>query len=514
MRNSFFLYYLLFISAIWARPLSEDNDDKFVTFATTYERQKQNKWYKDGKRKISDNLYQQNIVKKAKSAVIFVGDGMGMSTVTAARIYHGQLRGMTGEENLLSWEKFPHTAFSKVYNVDMQTPDSAGTATAILSGVKTVEGICGLDEGAIYNNCSSSADHEVLSILQQAEMQGLSTGIVTTARVTHATPACAYSHIANRNWEASAPDGCKDIAQQLINMKEGDGIDVIMGGGRRNFLPETAIDPEYSDKKGKRLDDRNLIEEWQNQSTSTVEYEYVWNKAQFDRLKPERAKKVLGLFEPSHMQYEIDRISAPNPNEPSLTEMTDFAVRMLQRNPKGYVLLVESGRIDHGHHGNMARHALHDTVEFQNAVERVAGTTDQEETLLLVTADHSHSFSLAGYMKRGKSILGSPDSPVALDGKKYTSLGYLTGPGGVINKIRPDMRYADTSDPRFKFQALVPTKSGTHSAEDVGIYARGPQAHLVRGVMEQSDIYHIIDYSMCLTEDARNMCKGQGISVT
>ena len=87
---------------------------------------------------------------------------------------------------------------------------------------------------------------------------------------------------------------------------------------------------------------------------------------------------------------------------------------------------------------------------------------------MLVTADHSHSFSLAGYMKRGTSILGFPYSPDALDGKNYTSLGYLTGPGGVINKIRPDMRYADTSDPRFKFQALVPTKSGTHSAEDVG----------------------------------------------
>ena len=84
-------------------------------------------------------------------------------------------------------------------------------------------------------------------------------------------------------------------AQQLINMKEGDGIDVIMGGGRRNFLPETAIDPEYSDKKGKRSDNRNLIKEWQNLSTSTVEYEYVWNKAQFDKLKPERAKKVLGV---------------------------------------------------------------------------------------------------------------------------------------------------------------------------------------------------------------------------
>ena len=102
--------------------------------------QANNKWFKDGVDLINGNLNLKPNTKTAKNVIFFLGDGMSIPTVTAARILEGQLRNETGEENFLSWEKFPWSAFSKTYNTDSQVADSAGTATAFLSGVKTTAG--------------------------------------------------------------------------------------------------------------------------------------------------------------------------------------------------------------------------------------------------------------------------------------------------------------------------------------------------------------------------------------
>jgi alkaline phosphatase len=138
---------------------------------------------------------------KAKNVILFIGDGMGIGTVTAARILAGQNKGQSGEENRLSFEYFPFTGLSKTYNVDAQTPDSAGTMTAIITGVKTNAGLIGVDEHVKRGVCDGLAGHELVTTLEMAELQGKSTGIVTTARVTHATPAATYAKSADRDWE-------------------------------------------------------------------------------------------------------------------------------------------------------------------------------------------------------------------------------------------------------------------------------------------------------------------------
>ena len=202
---------------------------------------------------------------KAKNVILFLGDGMSLTTVAAARIFDGQRKGGPGEENLLSWEKFPATAFSKTYNTNSQVPDSAGTMTAITTGVKTHMGAIGVSAGD-RKDCAQSLQHRLLNWLELADSAGLSAGIVTTTRLTHATPAASWTHSPDRNWEndadlpaEAAQQGCRDIAQQFLDARYGRGPQVLMGGGRGNFLPVTETDPEEGDKVGARLDGRNLV---------------------------------------------------------------------------------------------------------------------------------------------------------------------------------------------------------------------------------------------------------------
>jgi alkaline phosphatase len=199
------------------------------------------------------------------------------------------------------------------------------------------------------------------------------------------------------------------------------------------------------------------------------------------------------------MQYEIERNQAA---EPSLTEMTEKAIGILQRGPQGFFLMVEGGRIDHGHHEGSAIKALTDTVELSNAVAKAVELVG-DDTLIVVTADHSHAFTMSGYPVRGNPILGlvvtnnertglrEPAPKKARDGKPYTTLGYANGPGAVQGE-RPDLSAVDTAAPTYLQQSLVPLASETHGGEDVAIFARGPHAHLFQGTMEENAIYWVM----------------------
>jgi len=498
--------------------------------------QKTNSWYKQGEQVLAQKLA-QTTKNKAKNVILFVGDGMGISTLTAARILQGQQAGQLGEEGYLSFEKFPFTALVKTYNVDAQTPDSAGTMIAMMSGLKSDAGVLGVDENVERGNCNSVKNNEVVTLLELAEIRGLSTGIISTARITHATPAAAYAKSADRNWEdiSDMPDeaiaqGCQDIAIQLVDFEKNlesrysnidiDGIDVMFGGGRRHFLPKDAafnsIDAA-SEIEGDRSDDRDLTDEWQK---SYPQGKYIIDQAGFDALDTENTSQVLGLFNESHMHYEADR-SKDIAGEPSLSQMTAKALEILDNNEQGYFLTVESGRIDHGHHAGSAYNALTDTIEFSNAVQAAIDNTNPEETLILVTADHSHVFTIAGYPKRGNPILGKvvgvgeTEPALAKDDKPYTTLGYNNGRGyrdlgaetnadatyGLdIAAGRVDLTNVDTRSTGFHQETKIPLGSETHAGEDISIHAKGPGAHLVQGNIEQSVIFHVIDKALGLTK--------------
>ncbi|MEO8003226.1 MAG: alkaline phosphatase, partial [Arenimonas sp.] len=364
-----------------------------------------NQWFLQG---VNTAIGHSSAKAKAKNIILFVGDGMSLTTVAASRIYEGQQKGSSGEENLLSFETMPYSGFSKTYNTDSQTPDSAGTMSAMMTGVKTKIGFLSIDQTANRGNCGSSINAHLTTLLELAETAGLSTGIVTTTAITHATPAATYAHVPERNWEndgdlpeEAKASGCHDIARQFVDFNIGDGIEVAMGGGRQHFLPGGADDPEYQEFFGVRLDNRNLIDEWQKKSPGS---QYVWNKAQLDAVDLKKTKHLLGLFEPSHMNYEADR-PKDRAGEPSLSEMTRSAITILQNNPNGFFLMVEGGRIDHANHSGNAFRALTETVSFSNAVRTAMEMTSDKDTLIIVTADHSHTMTFSGYPVRGNPIL-------------------------------------------------------------------------------------------------------------
>ncbi|CAH6791888.1 Alpi [Phodopus roborovskii] len=442
----------------------------------------------------------QPIQTSAKNLIIFLGDGMGVPTVTATRILKGQLQYHLGPETPLAMDSFPYMALSKTYNVDRQVPDSAGTATAYLCGVKANYKTIGVSAAARVNQCNSTFGNEVISVMYRAKKAGKSVGVVTTTRVQHASPAGTYAHTVNRDWYSDAEmptlalqQGCKDIATQLISNMD---IDVILGGGRKFMFPKGTPDPEYLNdtaQSGTRLDGQNLVQKWLAKHQGA---RYVWNRTELIQASQDSTvTHLMGLFEPAEMKYDTYRNSSL---DPSLKEMTEIAIRMLSRNPQGFYLFVEGGRIDQGHHAGTAYLALTEAVMFDSAIESASQLTSEKDTLILITADHSHVFAFGGYTLRGTSIFGL--APLnAQDGKPYTSILYGNGPGYALSSgKRPNVTSAESGDPSYRQQAAVPLSSETHGGEDVAIFARGPQAHLVHGVQEQNYIAHVMAFAGCL----------------
>ncbi|HTE40110.1 MAG TPA: alkaline phosphatase, partial [Steroidobacteraceae bacterium] len=365
-------------------------------------------WYALGQAAVQRNMALKANTNRAKNVILFIGDGMGISTVTAARILEGQQRGVDGEANRLTFEQLPYSAFSVTASANQQTSDSAPTATALMTGAKANDGAISVDQSIRGNETDAAitAAKRLKSLLEHAEERGLSTGIVTTARVTHATPASSYAHVADREWESDAQlpprATVKDIARQLIDFSYGNGIEVVLGGGRANFLPNNHPDPEHVGINGVRQDRQNLTAEWTRKHSNSA---YIWNQKQFDAIDPRKTDHLLGLFEPSHMRYEIDR-SQDRAGEPSLADMTGKAIDILKRNSKGYFLMVEGGRIDHAHHAGNAYRALTETIALSAAVKKAQEMTSDQDTLIVVTADHSHTLTMVGYPSRGNPILG------------------------------------------------------------------------------------------------------------
>ncbi len=455
-------------------------------------------WFKAGADAIAVKKAQAINTNKAKNVILFIGDGMGISTLTAARILQGQQRGETGEENLLSFETLPYTAIVKTYNTDMQVSDSAGTASAMNTGVKTSIGVISEGPEQTRGQCLGDRENFSTTLAERMEEAGYATGVVSTARLTHATPAAVYAHSPDRGWEndselpeEAVKNGCKDIAAQLVEFSSGDGLEVALGGGRRNFLPQSS--------GGKRSDSRDLTKEW---AASDAKARYVDGLEGLKTATPENTSRLLGLFNDSHMKFEVDR----NESEPSLSEMTEKAISFLDGKGKGYYLMVEAGRVDHAHHGGNARRALQDAIALSDAVEKALEMVDLNETMILVTADHSHVFTMAGYPERGNPILGvvkaKGETIKAEDGKSYTTLGYGNGMG-YIEGPRPELTNEIVRDKNYLQQSTVPLKSETHGGEDVALFAVGPWSHLVRGTIEQNVIYHYMVNALGLNDEEK-----------
>ncbi|XP_062140007.1 alkaline phosphatase, tissue-nonspecific isozyme [Drosophila sulfurigaster albostrigata] len=411
--------------------------------------------------------------RMAKNIIMLMGDGMSITTMTAARILKGQQAGHSGEESQLAVEQFPYTGLSKTYCTDSQTADSACAATACLTGVKTNCGSIG----------QSAQGASVESIVQWAQRAGKATGIVTTTRLTDASPAAAYAHVKKRTQEL-------DIGRQLIEDAPGRHLDVILGGGLGKFASE-------------RTDGRDLLQQWHDANPQGC-FARTLAELRNCSIDPE-AGRLLGIFSDSHMAYNL----AASQEQPRLCDMTAAAIEHLaaQQATNGFFVFIEGGRIDHGHHETRAGYALDEMLEFDAAIETALRLTNVQETLIVVTADHSHTLSMAGYASRGTSILGMDQSQRDLDGVPYSTLNYAIGKWQSLNKAGK----RENPAPHLSRTSFTPSyihAKGVHSGEDVAVFARGPQSQLFSGVMEQNLLPHLMAYAACLGH-GDTLCKHQ-----
>ncbi|WP_429035480.1 alkaline phosphatase [Aeromonas media] len=422
----------------------------------------------------------------AKNVILFIGDGMGPSVLTATRLFK------VGEEGNLEIMSLPRSARIKTFSHDAQTTDSAPSMAAYTTGVKMNNEVIAMssDTKAVapskdangnkgINNCTGDNGTPVPTILELAKAAGKSVGAVTTTELTHATPAATYAHICHR-------DAAYAIAEQAVpggagfNAALGDGVDVLMGGGANHWTPYSASN------KGGRADGRDLTAELGAQG-----YQYVTTQSDLAKVE---SGKVLGLFSAkSHLDYELDRVAKGAANtQPSLSEMTAKAIDLLSQNSQGYFLMVEGGRIDHALHATNAKCSLTDAVALDEAVKTALGKVDLADTLIVVTADHDHTMTINGYAAKGNPVLdlvknsdGSTQHDV--DGKPFTTLVFGNGPN------RADVRPTLTSDQVMADDYLQETGvklgSETHGGGDVMLFADGAGSGRFKGTLDNTLVF-------------------------
>ncbi|CAO1310035.1 unnamed protein product [Diamesa hyperborea] len=475
-----------------------------------------NYWRKHAEKHLQKVLDKQGInsVNVVKNVIYFVGDGMSVATIAAGRIFKGQLNKNAGEETELVFESFPHLGMAKTYNINKQVPDSAATATALFTGVKSAYKTLGLNPATE----NSTQTDRLPSIMDWAQATNKRTGIVTTTRVSHATPAGTYAYSTNRAYECDTnvpehmKNSFKDISLQLVENSPGKNFNVIFGGGRLFLgapLPEQNDTVKFKGNAQKtctRSDGRNLTHEWlENRSNAKYVGLDGWIMEIQEELKSidlNNIDYVLGLFANNHMSYNSLRNREAN-GEPSLTDMTKAAIKILnnKNNENGFVLMVEGGKIDQAHHQNLVRMALEETVEFENAIEEAVKMSG-EDTLIIVTSDHGHSMVFNGHAERGNDILGLTKKE---NSKLYETIAYATGPGFWNHKsnqtnetfVSPGT-LTNRMEPTYASLSAVGLSDAAHSGEDVAVFATGKGSNLIQGVFEQNYIAYCISYATCI----------------
>lgn len=292
---------------------------------------------------------------RPKYVFMFIGDGLGSSQRQIAEYY---LKEVTNNPHKkLTMTQMPALGINTTHSMNSLVTDSAAAGTALATGFKTNSGtISQLPDG-----------RKLTTILEAAEKKNIATGIVTTTRITHATPASFAAHNSSRSAE-------NEIAEDYLK----NDIEFIAGGGLRHFLPKG--------ENSKRKDDKNLINSFTKKGYETFLLEK--DVKRFKDYKPQADKKVLALFSYTHLPYEVDR---KNKKEtPSLSELTAKAIDHLSLQKNGFFLMVEGGRIDHACHAHDAAGAIHDTLALDAAIYEATKFYKKhpKDTLILVVGDH------------------------------------------------------------------------------------------------------------------------------
>jgi len=471
-----------------------------------------------------------------KNLILFVGHGYGIVPMTATRIY------AKGEQGALTVDGFPETALVRTYSRNAQAGDSAAAMSAYMTGIKVDNEVLSqtADTRPFDENGRPHAAHDettcpsagngkpATTLLELAKASGRATGVVTTARVTQAIAAASYAHLCQR-------DGENAIAAQLVpggngsNPRLGEGLDVIFGGGWQNFLPKD--DPRGS----VRNDSRDLFAEMRAKG-----YAVVGRQAELAAMtgastiaaataggstaaspaasigaNAPPVGKLLGLFNRSGMGYDLDRLGS---NEPGLVEMTTRAIHLLQRNPNGYLLVVEGGRIGEALDASLARKALQDAVAFDDAIAAALAKVreldpDLANTTIVVTADHDHTLvmngtaTLAGRTIEARpGVLGllrnySEPTQSALDasGRPFTTLVFGAGEKRIKGprSQTPALNDLAIADKNYRYEAALEVV-GAFGGADVMLFAIGANASRFHGTIDNTQVYGVLRGAMGL----------------
>ncbi|GMQ59352.1 alkaline phosphatase [Vallitalea sediminicola] len=318
---------------------------------------------------VSSNVLANTGAKTPKYIFYFIGDGMGTSQRQISEYY---LQEITGDKDKkLIMNTFTNSAINTTHSLDTLITDSAAAGTALATGHKTNNGVISKD---IDGN-------DFKTLIEGAEEKGMATGLVSTTRITHATPAVFASHNENRGNE-------NDIAVDYLDS----GVDYIVGGGVRNFLPKDFIDNQTDAFGGtiysKRKDDRNVLAEFRKAG-----YKVRYGVKGAEEFKTDVLKKgdrYLNLFTSSHLPYTIDDDNNAECDVPTLAEITSKGIDLLSKDDEGFFFMIEGGRIDHACHPNDPSGAIMDTLAFDKAVGEAYEfyKENPQDTLIIVVGDH------------------------------------------------------------------------------------------------------------------------------
>jgi len=446
---------------------------------------------------------------KARSVILFIGDGMTIAHRTAARILSkGLVEGRYGGE--LAIDDMPYMALVSTSGTDSVVTDSANSMSAYTTGHKTCVNAMGVYCARNGNTLQHPRVETIAEIVKR--MRGMAVGVVTNTEIEDATPAGMVAHTRQRA-------DYDDIVKMFFAVQP----DVIMGGGSPNFLPKST--------GGKRGDNVDYMKKF-----ADAGYKLVSTKTELAAAGS--SSKLLGLFNTVNIDGALDRFFLKKgtvsqfPDQPDLTDQVRAALDILSRNDKGFVLMVESGRIDKYSHSLDWERSVYDTIMLDNAVQIAKDfAAARNDTMIVVVADHAHPTAIVGTYdddRPGQQLrdkLGVYQNSTLPNYPAPNAAGYpekvdVSRRLAFVFGAFPD--YCDTGHPHLDGENVpavsgpsrdfvanekycdVPgaarrsgnlpfnVNSGVHAADDVVLTAAGPGADMFHGRIDNTRVFRII----------------------
>lgn len=400
--------------------------------------------------------------KKIENVIYMIPDGFNADYATNYRMYKG--------ENAI-WDQHLKGMYT-THSANSNITDSAAAGTAMATGEKTNNGMISVD----------TEGNELETILEASQQEDMSTGLVATSTITHATPAVFASHVDNRDDET-------EIAKQMVANE----VDVLLGGGKNNFLPES---------EGGNQVEVNLLEQAREQG-----YEFIETRDALQKnidIDVERGDKLLGLFADDALSPEMHRTDT---EEPSLADMTESAIDVLEEDKDGFFLMVEGSQIDWAGHANDAAWAMNEVEAFEEAVEKAIEFAEKDgKTLVVIGGDHETGGMTVGANGSSdanpellKNVTATGDHMASKLNKERSNANEVIETYTDFELTKKEARKIQQADNTanainsiISDRASIGWTSSNHTGVANVVYAYGPKSDQFSGFHDNTDLPKII----------------------